>query len=152
MTAKEDLRVEVWSALRAAGAGRFPGIAGRIPNFVGAEAAAARLADSAAWASASSIKANPDSPQWPVRTQALKDGKVVHMAVPRLASDRPFWRLDPDQLTVAPRAACSIKGAALYGEPVKVEEMDHIDLLVCGSGCRGPRWGTARQGRWLLRS
>lgn len=133
MTAKEALRAEVWEAMRTAGVGRFPGIVGRIPNFVGAEAAATRLADTEAWAAASSVKANPDSPQWPVRTQALNDGKVVYMAVPRLASDNAFWRLDPDQLTVAPRKACSIRGAALYGQPVTVEEMDDIDLVVCGS-------------------
>jgi 5-formyltetrahydrofolate cyclo-ligase len=34
------LRQEVWAALTAAHVARFPGAAGRIPNFTGAEAAA----------------------------------------------------------------------------------------------------------------
>ena len=133
MSDKADLRSETWEAIRMADAGRFPGIEGRIPNFIGAEAAADRLAVTDEWQRAGAIKANPDSPQWPARTRALKDGKVVYMAVPRLQSDRPFWRLDPETLTVAPRSACSIKGAAIHGEPVRVEEMEHIDLVVCGS-------------------
>jgi hypothetical protein len=32
------------------------------------------------------------------------------MAVPRLADERPFIRLDPDRLDVAPRRAASITG------------------------------------------
>lgn len=34
--------------------------------------------------------ANPDSPEWPVRQRALEDGKVVYMAVPKLAEENPF--------------------------------------------------------------
>ena len=45
MTSKADLRQERWRALSAAGAARFPGTLGRIPNFVGAEDAARRLLD-----------------------------------------------------------------------------------------------------------
>jgi 5-formyltetrahydrofolate cyclo-ligase len=37
------------------------------------------------------VKANPDSPQLPVRQRALEDGKTVYMAVPRLAADAPFF-------------------------------------------------------------
>jgi 5-formyltetrahydrofolate cyclo-ligase len=130
---KANLRAEVWEAIRVAGAGRFPGIVGRIPNFVGAEAAAERLASTPQWEAATTIKANPDSPQWPVRTRALQDGKTLYMAVPRLASTTPFWRLDPDRLAVAARKASSIKGAATHGEPVAVDGIGHIDLVVCGS-------------------
>ena len=43
LAAKAALRQEVWAALTAAGVARFPGAAGRIPNFTGAEAAAERL-------------------------------------------------------------------------------------------------------------
>lgn len=133
MAGKETLRQEVWSALEEAGVTRFPGARGRIPNFRGAEEAARRLAATAAWRRAGVLKANPDSPQWPVRTRALEEGKVVYMAVPRLAEERPFWRLDPAVLDVAPRQASSIKGAARHGEPVSLGEMERIDLVVCGS-------------------
>jgi 5-formyltetrahydrofolate cyclo-ligase len=123
----------VWAALRRAGAARFPGVEGRIPNFIGAEAAAKRLAGTTAWRSAQVVKANPDSPQWPVRIRALEEGKMVYMAVPRLTDDRPFWRLDPRRLHVPARQACSIKGATRHGQPVTLDEMERIDLVVCGS-------------------
>lgn len=132
MEEKDELRARAWAALREAGAARFPGVEGRIPNFVGAEKAAERLAGTEAWRSARVLKANPDSPQLPVRVRALQDGKVVYMAVPRLAEEKPFIRLDPDRLPVAPRQAGSIKGSAIHGEPVALDEMEPIDLVVCG--------------------
>jgi 5-formyltetrahydrofolate cyclo-ligase len=133
LAAKAALRDEAWAAIRAAGATRFPGPEHRIPNFVGAEAAAERLRATEAWQRARAIKANPDSPQLPVRQRALEDGKTLFMAVPRLASELPFLRLDPEHLSVKPRAAASIKGSSEHGQPVAVEELDPVDLVV--SGC-----------------
>src|SRR5205807_2261874 len=63
LAAKAALRQEVWSALRTAKAARFPGAEGRIPNFTGAEAAADRLQEAPEWKKATTLKANPDSPQ-----------------------------------------------------------------------------------------
>lgn len=135
LTAKADLRERVWSDLADAGAGRFPGIRNRIPNFVGAEDAAERLRTTPAWQAATVVKANPDSPQWPVRQRALEDGKVVVMAVPRLASLPPFLVLDPGELTVSPRKASSIRGASEHARPVDVDDLDPVDLVV--QGCVG---------------
>lgn len=129
---KEQIRDLAWSALRDAGAARFPGVEGRIPNFVGAEDAARRLADTEEWRSAHVLKCNPDSPQLPVRKQALEEGKTVYMAVPKLADPDPFWRLDPNELIVKPHEAASIKGASRHGRPVALEDMEKIDLIVCG--------------------
>lgn len=106
---------------------------GRIPNFVGAEAAADRLAETEEWEKAKVLKCNPDSPQMPVRKKALREGKTIYMAVPRLADPKPFWRLHPDELAVPVHKAASIKGAAANGRPVSIEDMDEIDLVVCGS-------------------
>lgn len=133
MESKDDVRRRAWAAIKDSGAARFPGVDGRIPNFVGAERAADLLASTQAWRSATHVKANPDAPQFPVRKRALAEGKVVYMAVPKLASDRPFWRLDPSELTVSPHQAASIKGAAQHGVPVTLEEMAPIDLIICGS-------------------
>lgn len=130
---KQTLREMAWAAIRDADAARFPGVEGRIPNFVGAEAAADRLATTAEWRAASTLKCNPDSPQLPVRKRAIAEGKTVYMAVPKLADPEPFWRLDPDELTVHPHKAASIKGAARHGRPVSIDDMDTIDLVVCGS-------------------
>lgn len=130
--AKRDLREEVWTALREAGVARFPGARGRIPNFTGAEAAAERLRGTRAWREAATVKANPDSPQWPVRQRALEDGCTVFMAVPRLRDQRPFLRLDPVDLSVPPRAASSIKGSAQHGVLTAVEDLEPVDLVVVG--------------------
>jgi 5-formyltetrahydrofolate cyclo-ligase len=89
LAAKAALRQEVWSAMRAARVARFPGAEGRIPNFTGAENAAERLRRTHEWQAARTVKANPDSAQWPVRQRALEDGKTVYMAVPRLAGREP---------------------------------------------------------------
>jgi 5-formyltetrahydrofolate cyclo-ligase len=132
LAAKAALRDEVWAAMKTAKAARFPGAVGRIPNFVGAEAAAERLRATAQWQGARTVKANPDSPQWPVRQRALEDGKTVFMAVPRLAGEAPFLQLDRDSLPVAPRQAASIKGASRYGRLVSLDQLEPVDVAVVG--------------------
>src|SRR6266540_5987164 len=57
---------------------------GHIPDFIGSEQAAARLAELPIWRQARVVKANPDAAQAPVRLRALRDGKILYMAVPRL--------------------------------------------------------------------
>ena len=129
---KAELREDTWSRMGVEGIGRFPRPPGRIPNFVGAEAAAERLRSVPAWTGADTVKANPDSPQWPVRQRALEDGKVVYMAVPRLADEHPFFLLDPDDLADTPRRASSIKGASRNARTVPVDELRPVDLVVTG--------------------
>ena len=131
--AKQAVRERVWALLERRGATRFPGARGRIPNFVGAEAAAERLAELPVWKRARVVKANPDAPQLSVRARALADGKLVYMAVPRLSEEKPFLLLDPDRLKVSPRRAASIKGASAVGQRVPIDVMRPIDLVVCGT-------------------
>jgi 5-formyltetrahydrofolate cyclo-ligase len=130
---KQAVREEVWSALERAGVARFPGAKGRIPNFAGAERAADRLAETPEWKGARVVKANPDAPQLPVRARALAEGKVAYIAVPRLAEARPFIELDTARITVAPRKAVSIKGAARHGRRVAVSDVGRVDVIVCGT-------------------
>ncbi len=130
--AKAVIRDRVWTGLREQKLARFPGAHGRIPNVVGAEAAAERLRGTAAWQRARTLKCNPDAAQWPVRQRALEDGKVVYMAVPRLAEANPFFLLDPDDLADTPRKASSIKGASRSGRTVGVDELEPVDLVVTG--------------------
>jgi 5-formyltetrahydrofolate cyclo-ligase len=132
LAAKATLREQVWGALDTPGVARFPKPANRIPNFVGAEAAACRLAETDEWCAATTIKSNPDSPQWPVRTRALQEGKIVYMAVPRLAEPDPFFLLDPEHLADDPRQASSIKGATRSARTVDVDELEPVDLVVTG--------------------
>jgi 5-formyltetrahydrofolate cyclo-ligase len=126
------------------GVGRFPGTAGRIPNFVGAERAALRLQTLRGWREARAVKINPDAPQLPVRRMALREGKVVYMAVPRLRSVECFLELDPGRLGARSLQAASIRGAERLGRRVSVDALPAIDLIVCGAvavNARGARVG-----------
>jgi 5-formyltetrahydrofolate cyclo-ligase len=130
---KQELRERAWSALQHAGAARFPGVRGRIPNFVGAETAAEQLREAPEWREARVLKCNPDLPQRPVRHAALREGKRVYVAVPRLAEESPFLELDPRRIPESKLwEASSIRGASALAEPVALERMPAIDLIVCG--------------------
>lgn len=130
--AKQAIRERVWSHLEAAGAAA-PGVAGYIPDFTGAAQAAARLAALETWRRARVIKAVPDRAQLPVRIRALEDGKLLYMAVPRLAAEHPFCKLDPATLPVPPAQAAERDVAERIAQPADTHEMPFIDLVVVGS-------------------
>jgi 5-formyltetrahydrofolate cyclo-ligase len=141
---KIEARARVWREMEIRGVGRFPGAAGRIPNFVGAERAALQLQALRAWREARAVKINPDAPQLPVRRLALREGKVVYMAVPRLRSLECFLELDPHRLGTRALQAASIRGAERLGRPVGIDAVPPIDLIVCGAvavNARGARVG-----------
>lgn len=141
---KQKLRERVWDELEESGTARFPFPPhGRIPNFAGAEQAAERLADTETWKDADVVKSNPDSPQRPVRRQALEAGKVVYMAVPRLRDEECFLRLDPSEIEDIDHAT-TIGGSSELGTQVGPDEMAAVDLIVSGSVAvtdRGERVG-----------
>lgn len=99
----------------------------------GAEIAASLLAGTPEWNAAWVIKAVPDRAQQPVRELALRDGKLVYMAVPRLAEDPPFYELDPDRLPVSPAEAASREAAAKVARRVGPGQMRPVDMVVSGS-------------------
>ncbi|WP_135854702.1 5-formyltetrahydrofolate cyclo-ligase [Halorussus salinus] len=133
--AKQDLRERIWDLLEAEGIARFPFPPhDRIPNFAGAEAAADLLGETDEWQAAEAIKANPDAPQLPVRRRALREGKTVYTAVPRLRDEKPFYELDPT--TIPPDeydSAPTISHVESYARQVAPEEVATIDLVVSGS-------------------
>jgi 5-formyltetrahydrofolate cyclo-ligase len=130
--AKQAIRERVWELL-----GREhvtePGAGGYIPAFTGAEIAAALLASTPEWQSARVIKAVPDRAQQPVRERALRDGKLLYMAVPRLAEDPPFYELDPGSLPVTAAEAASRETASKVGRRMGTGQMRPVDMVVCGS-------------------
>jgi 5-formyltetrahydrofolate cyclo-ligase len=134
---KQALRERVWTALERAGEARFPYPPhDRIPNFAGASEAAERLADHPAWKRADAVKANPDAPQLPARRRALREGKTVYVAVPRLRDEQPFLELDPDRLAsegVDTDDAATIGGSSEHGVPVHPDEMPTVELVLSGS-------------------
>jgi 5-formyltetrahydrofolate cyclo-ligase len=132
--AKQAVRERVWALMEREGVVVPPGSAhGRIPNFIGARAAADRLADLGPWRSARVVIANPAWAQHPVRIRALADGKLLYMAVPRLATLKPFYLLDPTKITPPYEVVADPQGAAGRVPTVGVDEMRPIDLVVCGT-------------------
>ena len=132
---KQDLRERIWDHLEDEGIARFPFPPhDRIPNFAGAEDAADRLADTSEWQDADAIKANPDAPQLPVRRRALREGKTVYMAVPRLRDEKPFYELDPGEIPPEEYdSAPTISHVESYARQVAPEDVAPIDLVVSGS-------------------
>src|SRR5262249_26287521 len=97
------------------------------------EQCAEKVGDLEAWKRASVIKANPDSPQRAIRHLALRQGKIIYMAVPRLREEKCFVELDPNRIGKNIYAASSIKGAFEFGRQVSVNQMKPVDLILCGS-------------------
>ena len=134
MSDKQSVRERIWQRIDSDPDVRTPRSAwGRIPGFAGAEAAAARLAELPEWRAAAVLKLNPDTPQLPVRVLAIEQGKLLYMAVPRLASPLPFFALEKGNLGVPAAEAATIEGSARHGVPTRLLDMLPIDLIVCGS-------------------
>lgn len=124
---KRILREKIWRLLEDEGVARFPlPVRGRIPNFKGSEKAAYLAKDLEDWRKAEIVFANPDSPQRMVRELALREGKIVIMATPKLRQGY----LEVKPLRGRERIQSTIAGAFKYGklldEPVKP------DLVVTG--------------------
>ena len=130
---KSAARQWVWDELSAAGVARFPFPPhGRIPNFAGAEVAAAPLFDIEPWKSATAIKVNPDSPQRPVRAEALRRGTTVFVPTPRLRGG--FKKLDPHRIPPDKiQEAAGLSHGDRWSEEVALADMPRLDAIVCGS-------------------
>ena len=124
--------MKVWRLIEEKGIATFPRpIFHRIPNFLGAEKAAQRLKELPEYKAAKTIFCNPDSPQRPVREMALRDGKTLVIATPRLR--KGFLLLDPS--VIPPNRifeASSIRGAFKHGRFIEPSEVK-VDLFVAGS-------------------
>ena len=105
---------------------------GRIPNFAGADLAAARLLEIEPWRGATAIKVNPGSPQRPLRAEALRRGITVFVPTPRLRGGfKKFdpWRIPPDRI----EEAASLSHGDRWSEDVALADMPWLDAIVCGS-------------------
>lgn len=145
---KDKLRVEVWTALENQGAS-VGTVFSHIPNFEGADQAAARLAELSIWKNAKVVKCNPDAPQIPVRLRALQDGKLLYAPVPELAKDYPFLELDPEDLKkrgITFESAAPIEGALKHGRRVQFQEMKPFDIAVVGCVAVTRRGGRTGKG------
>jgi 5-formyltetrahydrofolate cyclo-ligase len=139
MSDKQSLREQVWQRIGADPAVRT-GVSpmGRIPGFIGAEAAAERLSQLPEWQAARVLKLNPDTAQLAVRSRAIEQGKLVYMALPKLASALPFIALERRSLGVTAELAATVEGSQRYGVPTRIEDLQPVDLIVCGTVAVNP--------------
>jgi 5-formyltetrahydrofolate cyclo-ligase len=144
---KDALRSAIWTRLDESGVSpREP--YGHIPSFIGAEAAAARLAALPIWQRAQVIKSNPDTAHVALRLRALQEGKRLYMAVPRLTTERCFVELTAEAMSAkgVPLAEVAAwQGAMEHGHYVRPDEMPPIDLVLVG--CVAVTRGGARIGK-----
>jgi 5-formyltetrahydrofolate cyclo-ligase len=112
---KEQLRGDIWRLLEQKKVVIFPlPVFGRIPNFVGSDEAANLARTLPEWKKAKVIFANPDYAQKKIREFALKEGKILIMASPRLRFG--FLLIDPQKAKGKEEVASTIKGAFRYGQ------------------------------------
>jgi 5-formyltetrahydrofolate cyclo-ligase len=145
---KDAVRQEIWDQLVALGVNVGP-VHDRIPNFVGADMAAKRLADLDAWKAARTVKCNPDPPQIPVLLRALYDGKLLFAPVPYLTQGFPYLRIDPAKLIakgVDFETAATAQGFLMHGEPIGFEDIPKLDFCIVGSVAVTRRGGRTGKG------
>lgn len=136
--AKNHLREKMWALLDAENIGRTGLVHGKIPNFHGADQAAQLLSQHPVWITAQVVKANPDKAQAEVRRAAVEASKLLYMAVPKIATEDPFYLIDPQKLSTAPEIASSGKLAAQHAPRTHPERMRPLDVIVCGSVAVNP--------------
>jgi 5-formyltetrahydrofolate cyclo-ligase len=126
---KQKLREKIWKLLEEKKIARFPlPCFGRIPNFEGAEKAAKLLTTLPEWKKAKIVVSNPDAAQQPVRELALKEGKILIMATPRLK--KGYLKIEPKEVKGKEKEASTIKGAFKYGKTIK--DLPKADLIITG--------------------
>lgn len=147
-TGKDAVRSEIWHGLETSGTAIGPAWS-LIPNFVGADVAAWRLAQTEEWKRARTIKTNPDAPQIPVRLRALYEGKTVYAPVPYLTKSFPYLRIDPRKMIekgISFELAATSQGFVEHAEALQFEDVDVLDFCVVGSVAVGRRGGRTGKG------
>jgi len=142
---KEEIRLQIWRLMEEKGVATFPKpILHRIPNFIGAEKAAQNLRSLSEYKDARVVFCNPDSPQRPVREMALRDGKTLVMATPKLRQG--FLLLDPKKIpSNRISQASTIRGAFAHGRSIEPNKVK-VDLFIAGSVAVSPDGGRLGKG------
>ena len=132
---KDELRNSIWHMLEETDVAVGPAVS-HIPNYVGADMAAWRLAQTPAWQAARNVKCNPDPAQYQLRLRALYDRKVLYCPVPELVQQNPYMRIDPAALEakgITFELAATHQGYMLHGERIEFDEVPVLDFAICGS-------------------
>lgn len=142
---KWKIRKAVWDYLEDKDLAQFPRpVHHRIPNFIGADDAAERLATLPEFQEAKMVKVNPDTPQRQVRHLVLENGKTLLTPQPRLRTGffstlKTGTEAIPSDLPI--EQLTSSKGAAKNGTPITLYEKYTVDLVVVGSTAVCPNTG-----------
>ena len=128
---KQKLREKIWRLLEEKRIARFPlPVKERIPNFEGSEKAAKLLTTLSEWKRAKIIVSNPDFAQKPVRELALRSGKILIMATPKLK--KGYLKIDPKNVKGIEEKASTIAGAFKYGKLLKdLPKPDFANMARC---------------------
>jgi len=131
MKEKQLIRKEIWHKLTDLGLSHSA--SDSIPSFKGQEQAAERLRELEIYAKARRVFVPPDSAQFQVRLNILRDGKTLVMATPRLRDG--FYELDqnvPQHLWVQ---VIRSSGVRRWGRRLATsrDDIGEIDLLVTGA-------------------
>ncbi|XP_041985177.1 methenyltetrahydrofolate synthase domain-containing protein [Aricia agestis] len=132
---KHFYRVKVWRHLESSYLAMFPRpVYNRIPNFKGANEAAAKLAELDVFKNATSVKVNPDKPQEAVRVLCLEQDKTLYVPVARNQTGYlSRVVLEGEKTPALIKKAVSRNGMETYGVTVGIEEPVSLDLVVMGS-------------------
>jgi 5-formyltetrahydrofolate cyclo-ligase len=117
MKDKELLREKIWNHLTINKLTAGGICTGRIPKFKGAMKAAVMLKNTPEWAESQIIFCSPDSAQMKVREYALRDGKDLIMASPKLKSG--YLKISPEDACHRESEASTIKGAFKIAQKIK---------------------------------
>lgn len=121
-SSKKEIRDYVWNMMVKERIAAFPYPPhGRIPNFVGAEAASRQIRKLDEYMKAECVFSPPDGVLIPFRRMVLMDGKILAYSTPHMAS---FKMMKP-----APPIKVSIKDLIRDGEPLTRS----VDIAVIGS-------------------
>lgn len=128
---KQELRQAVWAFMEGNNLVTFPRpYYGRIPNFIGSRNAAEMLKTLPEWKEARVIFSAPDSSLHPARCEALKDGKILLVAAPRLTGFYLIKDIPPEKAF----EASAIRGFSRYGRAVKINDyLPKVDLYITGA-------------------
>lgn len=129
MNDKEELRDHIYNLLNNRGLTNPKQSFGRIPKFKGELKAAKLLKNTCEWENSQIIFSSPDSAQKKVREYALRDGKDLIMASPKLKNG--YLYINSEDASGRESRAATIKGAFEIAQ--RVENFPTVDLVVEGS-------------------
>ena len=126
---KRRLREKIWKLMEEKRIAIFPlPPQNRIPNFRGSEKAARLVTTLPEWKKARTVFVSPDSPQKKIRKLALKEGKILIIATPKLKEG--YLKIDPRDVKGKEKEASTIAGAFRFGK--KLNELPRPDLIIIG--------------------